>query len=279
MGATWSASDAGVRGEAGDSRRRVNPGRWTVRARRRSARPAQCVCRAPAARVDRTAVGRSSWRTARNACCVTKTNQERAVRGSARRGKAPTPCGYARGRGALCASRDARSDRRDAELGGMPPSQRPTVVLDARECGHAEDRGGLRREPAAERRWHAAGGDPPSAPQVPDGRAGWRDDGGRYPSSVMNRCLPPDATLPALTPMTPRHLRRRPVRLVLAALCCIVALPLTAQPPNAPAPGSREAMWWAPTAEDWKKPVLIQWQRTWEDAVALSKETGRPILV
>ncbi|MEY4672915.1 MAG: hypothetical protein RL148_699 [Planctomycetota bacterium] len=47
----------------------------------------------------------------------------------------------------------------------------------------------------------------------------------------------------------------------------------------APAPGSREAMWYAPTAEDWAKPVLIKFQRTWEDAVAVSKETGRPILV
>lgn len=42
---------------------------------------------------------------------------------------------------------------------------------------------------------------------------------------------------------------------------------------------SREQMWPAPTAEDWKKPCLITWQRTWDDAVALSKETGRPILV
>ena len=34
-----------------------------------------------------------------------------------------------------------------------------------------------------------------------------------------------------------------------------------------------------PTAEDWKKPCLIKWQRTWEDALAVSKETGKPILV
>ena len=26
-------------------------------------------------------------------------------------------------------------------------------------------------------------------------------------------------------------------------------------------------MWPAPTAEDWKRPCLIQWQRNWEDAV------------
>ena len=46
-----------------------------------------------------------------------------------------------------------------------------------------------------------------------------------------------------------------------------------------PAPGSREAMWPAPTAVDWKKPVQITWQRTWEDAMATSKETGKPIMV
>lgn len=42
---------------------------------------------------------------------------------------------------------------------------------------------------------------------------------------------------------------------------------------------AREAMWFAPTAEDWAKPCLIPWQRTWEDAVAVSKDTGKPILV
>lgn len=38
-------------------------------------------------------------------------------------------------------------------------------------------------------------------------------------------------------------------------------------------------MWPAPTAEDWAKPVQITWQRTWEDAVAVSRETGKPIMV
>ncbi|MHC4953552.1 MAG: tetratricopeptide repeat protein [Planctomycetota bacterium] len=38
-------------------------------------------------------------------------------------------------------------------------------------------------------------------------------------------------------------------------------------------------MWPAPTAEDWKKPVLLTFQRTWKDAVAVSKETNKPILV
>lgn len=42
---------------------------------------------------------------------------------------------------------------------------------------------------------------------------------------------------------------------------------------------TRAAMWPAPTAEDWKKPCLIRWQRTYEDALAVSRATGRPILV
>jgi hypothetical protein len=41
----------------------------------------------------------------------------------------------------------------------------------------------------------------------------------------------------------------------------------------------RESTWPAPTAEDWKKPVLLDFQRTWDDALALAKETGRPILI
>lgn len=69
------------------------------------------------------------------------------------------------------------------------------------------------------------------------------------------------------------------LRTVFAAFALLVFARTAPAQPGAPAPGSREAMWYAPTAEDWKKPVLIQWQRTWDDAVALSKETGRPILV
>ncbi len=41
---------------------------------------------------------------------------------------------------------------------------------------------------------------------------------------------------------------------------------------------TREGMWPAPTAQDWAKPVLLTFQRTWEDAVAVSKLTGKPIL-
>ncbi|MHC4851216.1 MAG: hypothetical protein ACYTF5_04305, partial [Planctomycetota bacterium] len=42
---------------------------------------------------------------------------------------------------------------------------------------------------------------------------------------------------------------------------------------------NREEMWWAPTAADWKKPVLITWQRTFKDALKVSQETGKPILI
>jgi tetratricopeptide (TPR) repeat protein len=51
-----------------------------------------------------------------------------------------------------------------------------------------------------------------------------------------------------------------------------------AQDPPASQP-TRDQMWWPPTAEDWKKPVLVTWQRTWDDAVAVSRETGKPILL
>ncbi len=50
-------------------------------------------------------------------------------------------------------------------------------------------------------------------------------------------------------------------------------------PPSAPRGAARGQMWPAADAEGWKKPVLVTWQRTWEDAVAISKETGRAILV
>ena len=42
---------------------------------------------------------------------------------------------------------------------------------------------------------------------------------------------------------------------------------------------SREEMWYAPTEDDWAKPCLIQWQRTWDDALAVAKESGKPILI
>ena len=42
---------------------------------------------------------------------------------------------------------------------------------------------------------------------------------------------------------------------------------------------TREQMWRAATREEWQKPCLITWQRNWEDAIAVSQETGKPILV
>jgi hypothetical protein len=38
-------------------------------------------------------------------------------------------------------------------------------------------------------------------------------------------------------------------------------------------------MWPAATAEGWAKPVLVKWQRSFDDALALAKETGQPIMV
>lgn len=53
----------------------------------------------------------------------------------------------------------------------------------------------------------------------------------------------------------------------------------SAGPSGLPQGVTREQMWYAPTAEDWKKPCLIQWQRSFEDALEVSKETGKPVLV
>ncbi len=41
----------------------------------------------------------------------------------------------------------------------------------------------------------------------------------------------------------------------------------------------RERMWPAPTAQDWARPCLITFQRTWDDALAVARETRKPILV
>ncbi len=38
-------------------------------------------------------------------------------------------------------------------------------------------------------------------------------------------------------------------------------------------------MWPAASEEGWKKPVLIQWQRNFEDALRVSKATGKPVMV
>ena len=75
----------------------------------------------------------------------------------------------------------------------------------------------------------------------------------------------------------------RPRALILTLLACaahgvMLSPPIAAQ--AGPGSGvSREAMWPAPTAEDWQRPCLITWQRTFDDARAVSLETGRPIMV
>jgi hypothetical protein len=53
--------------------------------------------------------------------------------------------------------------------------------------------------------------------------------------------------------------------------------PPKSNPPTVP--GAREEIWRPPTEEDWKRPVLLRFQRTWEDALAVARETGKPILI
>ncbi|HUR26635.1 MAG TPA: hypothetical protein VM509_00495 [Planctomycetota bacterium] len=50
-------------------------------------------------------------------------------------------------------------------------------------------------------------------------------------------------------------------------------------PPGLAAGSTQEQMWPAATAEGWAKPCLIPWQRTFDDALQVSKATGAPILV
>lgn len=75
---------------------------------------------------------------------------------------------------------------------------------------------------------------------------------------------------------------RRPVPSFHLLRCLALAASCAGMVPFAGAQDqrlSREQMWRAPTEKEWKKPVLIQWQRSWEDALAVSKETGKPILI
>ncbi|MCC7014906.1 MAG: hypothetical protein IT454_20255 [Planctomycetes bacterium] len=50
-------------------------------------------------------------------------------------------------------------------------------------------------------------------------------------------------------------------------------------PPALPEGMTEEQMWPAATAEGWAKPCLIPWQRSFDDALAVSKATGAPIMV
>ncbi len=65
----------------------------------------------------------------------------------------------------------------------------------------------------------------------------------------------------------------------LGALLMLALAPPALQAQGPTGGLSREQMWPAPTAEDWAKPCLVTWQRTYEDAQAVSRETGKPILL
>jgi hypothetical protein len=76
----------------------------------------------------------------------------------------------------------------------------------------------------------------------------------------------------------PPSLRRSTILLAFSIL--VPVLPAQDDPPPTGARGAtREQMWYAPTAEDWKRPVLITFQRTWHDALTVSRESGKPILI
>lgn len=76
----------------------------------------------------------------------------------------------------------------------------------------------------------------------------------------------------------------------LAILACTALAHAQGAPPSRDAvrmgsplaipPGeTTESMWPAPTAEDWQRPVLVHWQRSFEDALKVAQATGKPILV
>ena len=90
-------------------------------------------------------------------------------------------------------------------------------------------------------------------------------------------------------------MERTPVRSLALVAAAALAVHATAQdpdrpvsrpggpppgsPPSLPAGMTEDQMWTVPTEADWAKPVLVPFQRTWEDAVAVSMETGKPILL
>ncbi len=73
----------------------------------------------------------------------------------------------------------------------------------------------------------------------------------------------------------------RSFRFLTPVLGIVAAAASGGSQPGVPRPPGlvNEEMWPAATAEEWKRPVLIEWQRTWDDAVLLSKQSSRPILV
>ena len=70
---------------------------------------------------------------------------------------------------------------------------------------------------------------------------------------------------------------RRPLTLLISTV--LAGLPRAQEGVPQPQGLVPEQMWYAPTAEDWRKPPLIRWQRTWDDALRLSQQTKKPILV
>ncbi|MDA1266741.1 MAG: hypothetical protein O2816_16805, partial [Planctomycetota bacterium] len=50
-------------------------------------------------------------------------------------------------------------------------------------------------------------------------------------------------------------------------------------PPGLPDGLAEEDMWPAASAEGWKQPVLIKWQRTFEDALKVARTENRPVMV
>lgn len=79
-----------------------------------------------------------------------------------------------------------------------------------------------------------------------------------------------------------RHTVRSAFAIAMSLTAAALAAPIQdppSQPGGLPAGVTREQMWPAPTEADWKLPCLIQWQRNWDDAVAISRQTKQPILV
>ncbi len=67
---------------------------------------------------------------------------------------------------------------------------------------------------------------------------------------------------------------------LLLLACAWLGFSGLAHAQGGPDPGvDREKMWFAPTAEDWAKPGLIDWQRGWEDALAVAQRTHQAILI
>jgi hypothetical protein len=50
-------------------------------------------------------------------------------------------------------------------------------------------------------------------------------------------------------------------------------------PPQLDSSLTEEDMWPAATAEGWKKPVLVQWQRSFDDAMRVARERNMPLMV